>query len=239
MIDWAGYELDRRSSSIDAQFGPGAAVRAGRPAGRGVQGPGAGPAAADHHAGAPDAGAHQHLRGAQGRPRPGRGGHRGAGAAAGALLRAGRGAPGDRRRSTSTRCWPPSDRLLALDARVILHPADLPARRPAPARDPALPAPVPRDLDGPRPASCSASGPSGRRTRRCWSSSTGRCRSSRSTSATSRTWASTGASPTSGSIRVCFTDYDRELALVAERRDPETGAPVSPRSAGCPSCATA
>jgi acetyltransferase len=26
-------------------------------------------------------------------------------------------------------------------------------------------------------------------------------------------------------IRVCFTDYDRELALVAERRDPDTGAP--------------
>jgi acetyltransferase len=27
-------------------------------------------------------------------------------------------------------------------------------------------------------------------------------------------------------IRVCFTDYDRELALVAEHHDPETGAPA-------------
>ena len=69
MIDRDGYELII-GSSVDCAVRPGAAVRPGRRAGRGLQGPRAGPAAADRDAGAPDDGAHQGLHGPQGRARP-------------------------------------------------------------------------------------------------------------------------------------------------------------------------
>ena len=47
----------------------------------------------------------------------------------------------------------------------------------------------------------------------------------RSSSATSSTSASTSGPPTSASIRICFVDYDREMALVAECDHPDPGLP--------------
>ena len=70
----------------------GAAVRHRRPAGGSFQGPRAGAAAAEYHAGAPHDGADQDLQGSQGRPRPQAGGPGGARSAAGAVQRSGGGA---------------------------------------------------------------------------------------------------------------------------------------------------
>ncbi len=116
------------------------------------------------------------------------------------------------------------ERLIALDARVVLHdPAtdvkDLPrlAIRPYPPE-------VRRDMDLPgRPGAQHAADPA-RRTSRWSSTSIARCRPRRSSSATSSTSASTSGPPIERLIRICFLDYDRELALVAECPDPETGA---------------
>ena len=114
------------------------------------------------------------------------------------------------------------ERLIALDARVILHDRSVP--------DAALPRPAIR----PYPLRyvgrwTSPDGeaflirPSGPRTSRSSSRSTARSPPRPSTSATSRTSATTSASRTSRLVRVCFTDYDREIALVAEHTDPTSG----------------
>ena len=224
MIDWAGYELIV-GLVHRCPVRAGAAVRPGRPAGRGVQGPRAGPAAADQHAGPADAGADPHLRGAQGRPRPGCRGHRGPGAAPGALQRARRGAPGDRRDRHQpaagirrTGCW-------RWTRGSILHPADLPASK------------LPRPAIRPYPLQYAGT----------WTDRTGELfhirpirpedetllvdfhRTLSEQSIYQRYFENLGLDRRIAHerlIRVCFTDYDRELALVAEHRDPETGAPV-------------
>ncbi len=85
---------------------PGAAVRHRRPAGRGLQGPRPGAAAAQHHAGAAHDGADQNLQGSQRRARPQAGGYwrrskcSWCGSARWWPSSAGS------RKSTSTRCWP-------------------------------------------------------------------------------------------------------------------------------------
>ena len=117
-----------------------------------------------------------------------------------------------------------ADRLLALDARVILHPADLPAG--------ALPRPAIR----PYPLQYSGT----------WTDRTGETlhirpirpedetllvdfhRTLSEQSIYQRYFENLGLDRRIAHerlIRVCFTDYDRELALVAERRDPLTGLP--------------
>ncbi len=118
-----------------------------------------------------------------------------------------------------------ADRLLALDARVILHPADLPVDR--------LPRPAIR------PYPIGYRGP--------WTDQTGErfCirpirpedetllvdfhRTLSEQSIYQRYFENLGLDRRiahSRLIRVCFSDYDRELALVAEHRDAATGVPV-------------
>ena len=98
---------------------PGAAVRRGRAAGRGLPGPRAGAAAAEHHPGPADDGADADLRGAAGRPRPARRSTwprwSSCWSASASWSSSSRGS----RRSTSTRCSPRRERLIALDARVV------------------------------------------------------------------------------------------------------------------------
>lgn len=117
-----------------------------------------------------------------------------------------------------------SDRLLALDARVILHPADLPASE------------LPRPAIRPYPLQY----------RGFWNDRAGEVFCIRpirpedetllidfhhtlsEQSIYQRYFENLGLDRRIAHerlIRVCFTDYDRELALVAEHRDPETGAP--------------
>ena len=117
-----------------------------------------------------------------------------------------------------------ADRLLALDARVILHPADLPT------------ASLPRPAIRPYPLQYKG----------FWTDRTGESlcirpirpedetllvefhRTLSEQSIYQRYFENLGLDQRIAHdrlVRVCFTDYDRELALVAERRDPETGAP--------------
>ena len=118
------------------------------------------------------------------------------------------------------------EQLIALDARVVLHDPSVTVDQ--------LPRlairPYPRRYVGAFTSkegrSCSASGRSARRTSRWWSTSTGACPRRPSSSATSPRSASTSESPTTGSLRICFVDYDREMALVVERDDPATGRPM-------------
>ena len=130
---------EARRLRADYRQQPGFAVRAGdsvrhrRPAGRGLQGPRPGAAAAELHAGAAHDGADQDLQGAEGRARPQAGRSGGAGGAAGALQPAGRRAAldqGDRHQSAAgfagaaagAGCagggaWPGDERGQAADAR--------------------------------------------------------------------------------------------------------------------------
>ena len=84
MVELRRLRADRRQQPRPA-VRPGAAVRHRRAAGRGLQGPRAGPAAAEHDAGPADDGADAIFTALQGRPRPRAGRPGGAGAAAGPL----------------------------------------------------------------------------------------------------------------------------------------------------------
>lgn len=113
-------------------------------------------------------------------------------------------------------------RLLALDARVILHPADLP--------DGALPRPAIR------PYPLAYRGTWADRTGAAWTIRPIRPEDETLLVAFHRTLSERSIYQRyfedlgldrriahERLIRVCFTDYDRELALVAEQRDPATG----------------
>ena len=102
---------------------PGAAVRHRRPAGRGLQGPRARAAAADHHAGAAHDGADPNLHGAAGRARPHARRPRTRSSSCWCASASSSSSSRGSRRSTSTRCSPPPSGCVALDARVVLHPA--------------------------------------------------------------------------------------------------------------------
>ena len=141
MINWTGYELIVGSSPGPA-VRPGAAVRDGRAAGRGVPRSGARAAAAQHDAGPPPDPRDDHLRRA-GRcawsPADRRGRDRGA---AGALQRARGGAAADRRDRHQ-----PVARVAGADHRAGRAGGAAPRLRrrcrSAAARDPAVPARVP------------------------------------------------------------------------------------------------
>ena len=108
------------------------------------------------------------------------------------------------------------ERLVALDARVVLHDADVPLEAAAAARDPAVPAPVRSRLDA-RDGSRFRSGPSAPRTSR---SMVRVPRHAVRGDGLLRYFQPCSASPQRTAherlIRVCFNDYDREIALVAE-----------------------
>ena len=196
----------------------GAAVRAGRPAGRGLPRPRPGPAAPDHHAGAPDDRAHPHLRGAARCPRARCGGPRRRWSSCWCASASSSWSSRRSRTSTSTRCSSRPTGCWRSTRGSSCSPPDA-RRRPAATGDPTLPAPVQRHLDRPRRVRPVPSGPSGRRTRRCWSEFH---RTLSEQSIYQRYFENLGLDQRIAHerlIRVCFSDYDRELALVAEVTD--------------------
>ena len=159
----------------------------------------------------------------QGRARPPAGGPGGARAAPGALQPAGRRAAldqGDRHQ--------PAARLAraAAGAGRPRDPARAGGRRgpAAPARHPPLSRP---STSAPWTAKDgtdrSRSGRSGPRTSRCWCGSTRRSPSEPSPCATSSAMKLSARIAHERLTRICFIDYDREMALVADYKDPQTG----------------
>ena len=129
------------------------------------------------------------------------------------------------------------ERIIALDARVVLHPptiadADLPrlAIRPYPHEYERRPRPT---------TACDGSGRSGPRTSPRWSASTPGCRPRRSSPGTARTGRSRSARPHERMTRICFADYDRQFALVVEAGAKPRRCPRSSRSPGCRGCTPA
>ncbi len=121
------------------------------------------------------------------------------------------------------------ERLLALDARVILHEPDVRGRGAPAAGHPPLPEPVRHLLDRQGRQHSSCSGRSAPRTSRCWSQFHGTL-SERSVSLRYfHAMKLEHAVAHERLTRICFIDYDREMALVADREDPETGEPRDPR----------
>ena len=124
------------------------------------------------------------------------------------------------------------ERLIALDARVVLHDpdvqeADLPrlAIRPYP-RQYVAPWTAARRHDVPDPADpARGRAAAGRVPRRA-------DRGDRLLALLRASWASSERTAHERLIRVCFNDYDREIALVAEETD-ATGSAGSSASVGC------
>ena len=121
MIKLRRLRADRRQQ-LDPQFGPVLLFGIGRAAGRGVPGPRAGAAAAQHDAGAADDGADEDLHGAQGRARPHAGRSGRARGAAGALQPAGGRSSRWIKEIDINPLLASPEGLIALDARVVLHP---------------------------------------------------------------------------------------------------------------------
>ena len=146
MVKLEGYELII-GSSIDPQFGPVLLFGTGRPAGRGLQGPRARPAAAQHHPGAPHDGAtkiYTALKGVRGRKPVDL-------AALEQLLVRFSQLVVEQRWIKELDINPllaSPERLMALDARVVLHDQDIDGRATAQAGHPPLPDPVRRHVDG-------------------------------------------------------------------------------------------
>ncbi len=122
------------------------------------------------------------------------------------------------------------ERLLALDARVILHSGDIadedlpkPAIRPYPRK-------YAKPWKSARAASTSSSGPSGPRTSRWWSTSTAASPTSRCTSATSPSSATSSASRTSG--------WCASASPTTTARSPSSRSGSIPRPAGSASAAS-
>ena len=105
MVKLRRLRADRRQQPRPA-VRPGAAVRHGRPAGRGLQGPRAGAAAAEHHAGAPDDGADPDLHGAARASAAGRRSTWPRSSSCWSASASWSSSSAGSRRSTSTRCWP-------------------------------------------------------------------------------------------------------------------------------------
>ena len=142
MVRARRLRADRRQQPRPA-VRPGAAVRHRRPARRGLQGPRAGAAAAEHDAGAADDGADPRSSRrckACAAARPVDLG--GAGAAAGALQPAGRRAAAGSRRSTSTRCSPRPTACSRSTPAWCSHGPDMSRREAAPPGDPPVPGAV-------------------------------------------------------------------------------------------------
>ena len=196
MINWTGYELIVGLVARPA-VRPGAAVRDGRPAGRGVPRPGARAAAAQHDAGAAPDPRDDDLGRARGRPRPPadrRGRARGA---ARALQRARRGAAADRRDRHQ-----PAAGVTGADHRPRRAGGAAPGlgrrRRPAAARDPARTRTSTSARSRPTTGSRSSSGRSAPRTSPRSPASTPRCPRRRSGRATAWTGRSPSGPRTSG-----------------------------------------
>ena len=111
------------------------------------------------------------------------------------------------------------ERLLALDARVILHPRRRRRGRPAPTGHPTLPAQLRRRLAGPRTASSFVIRPIRPEDESLIIDFHGRLSNE---TVYQRYFTKLGYEQRIAHerlVRVCFTDYDREIALVAERLD--------------------
>ena len=216
MVNWSRLRADRRQQPGSA-VRPGAAVRHGRPARRGVPRPRAGPAAAQHDARpAPDRARRRSRRRSRGvrgrRPSTSRRSQRCSSASASSSPSS----RGSREIDINPLLASP-ERIIALDARVVLPPGRDRRRGPAPPRHPPVPARVRRRevadatatpiVDPADPArGRAAAGPR----------STGRCRRRRSAPATCDRLALAERTAHERLIRICFVDYDREIALVAE-----------------------
>ena len=165
MIPLDGYELIL-GSSIDPQFGPVLLFGSGRPAGRGLPGSRARPAAAQSHARPPDDGADADLRALC---------KVCAAARRSILLRWSSCSCGSASWWSSSRWIKEIDinpllaspeRLVALDARIVLHPARSPGEPIAAPRHPALSRAVRQPRSTLADGTPSPSGRSGRRTSR-------------------------------------------------------------------------